>query len=243
MKKISFTFLSLITVFIFLISCTKTEGTGGTSKITGKINLVEYNDTYSLIENNYPAKKKDVYIIYGDNKFYNDKIETQFDGTYEFSFLRKGKYTIFAYSDDTVNIGRKVELVKEIEITENHSENVIEDINIITIADNEGNSSLFGKVYKVNYNSTFTIINEEYFAPDETVYISYGNDRTYFDKVKTYYNGTYEFENLKKGIYHIFSYSKDSTLTIQSGVTPIIKTIEISENGIEIEVPTIRILN
>ena len=44
------------------------------------------------------APKIDVYIIYGDNVTYGDDQKTNYDGSYEFRYLRKGGYKIYAYT-------------------------------------------------------------------------------------------------------------------------------------------------
>lgn len=116
---------------------------------------------------------------------------------------------------------------------------------IITSCEKEpgegGNSTISGKVYVKDYNGTFTVLNGEYYGPDEDVYIVYGgkSDNTfgYDDDVKTCYDGTYEFKFLRPGKYTVYAYSKDSNFQEPSGVIPIIYEIEISEKNQEVEVP------
>jgi hypothetical protein len=105
-----------------------------------------------------------------------------------------------------------------------------------------GNSTIYGKVYEKVYNSSFTQLLEEYYAPDTWVYIVYGDDRDYGDKVKTNYDGTYEFKYLRPGSYRVYSFSKDSTLQTGAKVG-VIKDVEISKNKETIEVPDIIIFN
>ena len=88
-------------LFIAFTACEKPAGEGGTSTITGKIYAREYNSNYTLLTAEYYAAKEDVYIIYGDDSIYSDDFKTNYDGSYEFKYLRKGKYTLFAYSDDS----------------------------------------------------------------------------------------------------------------------------------------------
>ena len=47
--------------------------------------------------------RKDVFIIYGDDKseVYDDKFETDYNGKYHFEYLRKGDYTLYTYADST----------------------------------------------------------------------------------------------------------------------------------------------
>ena len=105
-----------------------------------------------------------------------------------------------------------------------------------------GTSTIYGKVYVKDYNSTFTVLRGEYYAQDESVYIVYGDDRTYSDDVSTNYDGTFEFKYLRKGTYHIYAYSKDSTLQ-SNALIPVIMDIEITENGSEVECPEIMIFD
>ncbi|MBK9318668.1 MAG: hypothetical protein IPM91_07470 [Bacteroidetes bacterium] len=67
----------------------------------------------------------DVYIIYGDDgNAIDDRTRTSFDGSYKFEFLKKGKYKIFVYTEDTAlsNFGNEKALILETEITKNNSE-------------------------------------------------------------------------------------------------------------------------
>jgi hypothetical protein len=101
-----------------------------------------------------------------------------------------------------------------------------------------GTSSLYGKILVRDYNETFTILQEEYYGPELDVYLIYGDDRTYSDHTKTNYDGTYEFKYLRQGDYHVYAYSKDSTMQTNA-LIPVIRDITISGNHKEVEVPLI----
>ncbi len=103
-----------------------------------------------------------------------------------------------------------------------------------------GSSSIYGKVLVMDYNSTFTELLEQYYGQDLDVYLIYGDDKSYSDHTKTSYNGTYEFKYLRQGTYHVYVYSKDSTLQTNAMV-PVVKEVSISENRQEVEVPEITI--
>jgi len=91
-------YLFLALSLIFLISsCETTEGEGGTSSIEGKIFLRDFDADGDLKDEYYPGEWP-VYIVYGDDTFYGDKVDTHFDGTYRFSGLYPGNYTIYTYS-------------------------------------------------------------------------------------------------------------------------------------------------
>jgi hypothetical protein len=47
-------------------------------------------------------------------------------------------------------------------------------------------------------------------APDEDVYIVYGDHLSPDDKVVSNYNGEFEFRSLREGVYTVYVYSKDT---------------------------------
>jgi hypothetical protein len=106
-----------------------------------------------------------------------------------------------------------------------------------------GNASIHGKVYAKYYNKTFLVLYGEGYAADKEVYIIYGEDLTYGDKVNTSYDGSYEFKYLRKGKYKVVTYSKDSTLTIPSGTYAVIEEGEITDNKENLELPDLKIFD
>lgn len=97
-KKVLITFM-VISFSIF--SCSKEEGEGGRASIQGHVYAKNYNASYTQLLSEFYAHEEDVYIIYGDNEFYDDKVKTDPNGLFEFKHLRKGNYTVFVYSKDT----------------------------------------------------------------------------------------------------------------------------------------------
>jgi hypothetical protein len=103
MRKI-YSFSTFMLVLALLLtgaySCKKEPGEGGSATIKGSIKIQNYNQvTHATIGQPYYAGREDVYIIYGDGTTYHDKIETSFDGSFAFRFLRTGKYKVYVYSD------------------------------------------------------------------------------------------------------------------------------------------------
>ncbi len=99
----------LLVTFAILVatgiaSCKKEEGFGGNSTIKGRVMLYQYNDDYSLAIDSAPASEKEVFIVFGNSSDFGERIRTNYDGTFEFKFLREGKYTIFYYSEDPANL-------------------------------------------------------------------------------------------------------------------------------------------
>lgn len=130
-RSLQFSLIFAGLLFLFP-SCSKVEGPGGSSSITGKVRIEVYDIGGTLI-NSYDAPGEDVYLIYGeDGTFYDDDVETSYDGSFEFNFLQKGKYQLFVYQDcNTCPSGKDVVLV-DVEITENKSTT---DVGTITIID------------------------------------------------------------------------------------------------------------
>lgn len=129
MKRFLF-FLTVCAVSFSMTSCKKVEGPGGSSTITGKINVQVYDAANNLI-NEHDGLDERVYLIYGEEgTFYDDDVRTSYDGTFEFSFLQKGTYQFFVYEKcPTCESGKNV-LIQTVEITENKSTVDLGTINI-----------------------------------------------------------------------------------------------------------------
>lgn len=97
-------------------SCEKDPGEGGNSSIRGYVHVTDYNSTFLVVQGEYPGADEYVYIIYGNDVSYGDRIRTSPDGTFEFKYLREGKYTIYVYQEDTTLSGQSV-VARTIEIT------------------------------------------------------------------------------------------------------------------------------
>jgi hypothetical protein len=113
-----------ITLAVFIIAafgaCKKTAGEGGSSKITGTVWLQNWNSTYTVLEGEYPATDQDVYIIYGDHVSYDDKVKTNYNGQYEFRYLREGNYKIYVFSKDNTlqSPSGEMAVIKDVKITD-----------------------------------------------------------------------------------------------------------------------------
>jgi len=104
-----------------------------------------------------------------------------------------------------------------------------------------GNSTIYGKIIAHNYNAEFTNLKGIYPAADEDVFIIYGDDRSYSDRVSTNYEGVYEFKYLRPGDYTIYVYSKDSTLTLPSGIYAVIQKVSVSDKKQTMEAKEMKI--
>ena len=162
MKKIGI----ILSVLFLVVACSKQPGEGGTSSIVGKVKMMDLthldvpgSESIETLTEYYVADKK-VYIIYGDEgEIYDDSFETTWDGSYRFEFLRKGKYTLFVYSEceaDTTGlayyqstnptyasalaniwhplcVNEEYPQIVEVEITDNGEEVQVEDIIVFNI--------------------------------------------------------------------------------------------------------------
>lgn len=130
----------LLAIFSFT-SCEKEAGEGGTSTIKGKVIIYNFDPQFQGIPDTLPARDENVYIIYGgDHATYDDDYKTTYDGSFEFKYLQKGKYKLFAYSKDstgayngTVNsqYRPKVPVFVEVDITDKNQTVIAPDIIIL----------------------------------------------------------------------------------------------------------------
>lgn len=112
----------------FALGCTKQPGEGGRAFVTGKVEtevrVVLTNP--GTVVSTYLAADEQVFILYGDHVSPDDDVRTNFDGEFEFRYLRPGKYTVYVYSDDTTGATgvdpSRMAIVKEFEITEKKEE-------------------------------------------------------------------------------------------------------------------------
>jgi hypothetical protein len=105
-----------------------------------------------------------------------------------------------------------------------------------------GKSTIYGKVLVKDYNSTFTVLQETYYGPGIWVYLVYGDDRDYGDRVQTGYDGTWEFKYLRPGTYKVYALSRDSTLQTNAEV-PVITDVVVPNQKQDIEVSDLVIFN
>lgn len=122
-KFLSLIILVVIVTMLFItVSCEKAPGEGGNATITGSVWVRNYNSTFTSFLNEYAGMKEDVFIVYGDNVGYDDKVETDYRGYYRFNYLRPGKYTIYVFSEDSTLTAPdgKIAIIKEVQITESN---------------------------------------------------------------------------------------------------------------------------
>lgn len=214
--------LPFFALFLFFSSCNKYEGEGGTATIEGKIMLVLHdNDNYNLTVDTFAAAKTDVFIVYGDDVLYGDDMKTGADGRYSFKYLKKGTYTIFAYS--TLASGEKI-VVSET-VTVRNGEKVTMPTIYVHEGKAYGTSMVRGQVwasYLHNGNDRGSG-----WAYEHRVYIRRVGEPYHFDDVRVGVDGYYYFQQLLPGEYEVFTFTEDSNEV----PSPLFKTITVSEAG------------
>lgn len=128
--KVGFNYLVGLIIIVMVSSCKKPAGEGGKSSIKGSLWVEDWNSSFTIKNGEYAAYDEDVYIIYGDDVSYSDKTKSNYNGEYEFKYLRKGKYKIYVYSKDRTltSPSGEVSIVKEVEITEKKGAKAVDQI-------------------------------------------------------------------------------------------------------------------
>ncbi len=95
MKKALFTFIFLS---VLAGSCKKGPGEGGQASIKGKVFAVNYDSKFIAVQDSGYIGGQKVYIIYGDETAVGNSQDTNYEGAFEFTFLRKGHYKVYVYT-------------------------------------------------------------------------------------------------------------------------------------------------
>ena len=204
MKKIFILILALAGLCLGSSSCNKEEGEGGTAIIQGKVMLILHdNDNYNLTTDTIVAAKTDVFIIYGNNDIYGDDMKTSANGQYKFKYLKKGTYTIFAYS--ILPSGEKIAVSKTVEVKKG------ETLTVPTIYIHDGKaygtSMVRGQVEAMFFHKSEFI--QSGWAYEHRVYIRRLNEPYHFDDVRVGIDGWFYFQQLTLGTYEVFTVTED----------------------------------
>lgn len=122
-------------VCTILLSCKKEPGPGGLASIKGKVFAYDLTNSGDSITSGYLGDLR-VYIGRADEDSVSfDDMRTSYNGSYEFNFLRKGKYKIWVFAkSDTLNVNPRpdqlVYYLQEAEITEKKQEVVLPDFEV-----------------------------------------------------------------------------------------------------------------
>ena len=206
-----------------LSSCNNKEGEGGTGTIRGYVKLVHHpDDDYQLNVDTLNAAKTDVFIVYGNDEFYGDDIETDPDGLYQFEYLTPGDYTVFAYS--TLATGEKVAVAQTVKLERGQ----VAEVPTIYIHDGKayGTSVITGRVWAWYFH------NNEYrgegWAYEHRVYLRKLGDSYHIDDVRVGLDGIFAFQKELPGTYEVITYTQDA----QEVPSPLIDTVTVKADEI-----------
>ena len=168
------------------------------------------------------AAKTDVFIIYGNEVYFGNDVETGADGMYQFEYLRPGDYTVFAYS--TLPSGEKVAVYESV----NLQHGAVVNVPTLYIHDGKayGTSIVKGRVHATYYhNGSYR---GEAWACEHRVYIRRVGEDIPFDDTRVGPDGYFAFQKLQPGEYEVFTASDDITTEIPDFV---FQTVNVEEAG------------
>ena len=204
MKKTIHLLLTLMVMAFLLPSCNKGPGEGGTGTVQGFVKLVHHpDDDYTLTPDTMVAAKTDVFIIYGDEDFFGDDVETNAEGMYQFEYLRPGEYSVFAYS--TLPSGEKVAVSETVEL----QRGAVAKVPTLYIHDGKayGTSVVKGRVHATYYhNGSYR---GEGWACEHRVYIRRMGEDIPFDDTRVGPDGYFAFQKLQPGTYEVYTVTQD----------------------------------
>lgn len=201
-----------ISIFGLLFSgCNKEEGEGGDSTIKGRLVCRSYDKDYTVFQSESGDANEDVYIMYGDDLTAGDKVTTNPDGYFEFNYLQKGNYTIYYYSDDSTKVSTSQIAIKTNASISSNGKTVDlgKLISYKGLDLDEGSCTIKGYVELTNYKSDGESIKDISPAQEQEVYLFLQGHESDDIRVRTNFEGNFEFKNLLKGTYIIYAYSED----------------------------------
>lgn len=213
---------------LLLPSCNKNEGKGGTGTIQGFVKLVHHpDDDFSLSVDTMVAAKTDVFVVYGDDPYFGDDVETGADGMYQFEYLTPGNYTVYAYS--TLASGEKVAVSESVSL----ARGAVAQVPTIYIHEGKayGTSIVKGRVWGSYYHNGSW--RGEGWAYEHRVYIRRVGETLHFDDTRVGADGYFGFQKLQPGEYEVYTVTEDFNEVPEY----IFQTIKVEEAGQIYELP------
>lgn len=216
---------SILSIFLFMTSCERSEGEGGKATIEGFVYKIvddgtvikedtcyyiggERIDTtiYSFIRDTIIAAEEDVYIIYGGdtNEHYGDRTKTSYNGKYKFQYLVEGNYSVYAYNN----------LPDKLKTPEIYSLKIgkkgVHEVPQIYVRDGK-NTGLCGVVGRIRVIYDDTTNPRGIPRMDVRVYIKRDGTEAPVDDTRTDDNGYFVFTKLSPGKYRIWAATEEYT--------------------------------
>jgi len=206
MKRLSVYFIILLLAVAFS-ACNKDEGVGGTAVIQGQVfKVLHPDDDYDLTADTIVAAKQDVFIVYGQDGYVGDDVETGEDGAYRFRYLTAGTYTIYAYSE--LPSGERIAVKQTVEV--GHGETVTVPPIYIHSGKAYGTSMVRGWLRATWFDKNGSFLNSDW-AYGERVYIQRLGEPYYFDDTRVGVDGVFYFQKLQPDTYVIYAVGQSPT--------------------------------
>lgn len=230
---------------MFFPSCDKNEGTGGTGSISGTIVEHFYNEDYSRLIREMPAGDEEVFIIYGEDDLLGDRTFTSPTGKFIFEFLYPGHYYIyFSTNDSTSVLGDKMQKTYFVDLERGQEADLGNLKKLTTLDYDDGAAVIRGVVKVINYVNESSwpnlVIEDIAYAHEQEIYLTYNHKPFYEDRIRTQYDGYFEFSRLIPGDYLVFLYSEDVTgqtehvvLKFEVTITGMDQVVDLGEITIE----------
>lgn len=101
-----------------------------------------------------------------------------------------------------------------------------------------GLASISGNVYAYDYNNAGLLVSEGY-AGDIDVYIRAKGSSQEIDRIRTSYDGSFIFKQLRKGQYEVWVYTDCNACP--NGIDAVIKSVEIDKKKTHAELETFEV--
>jgi len=205
--------------------------------------ILHPDDNYNLETDTVVGSKTDVFIVYGDDTFYGDDVETDDNGHYRFKYMNPGKYTLFAYS--TLSSGERIAVSQEVELKKGATATVP------TIYIHEGKaygtSMVRGRVYAKYYHNKTSDARGEGWAYEQRVYIKRDSELYHFDDVRVGMDGYFYFQKLAPGNYTVYTFTEvmptAGNETFSEVPSIVTRQVKVEEVGTIYEIPdTIKVI-
>jgi len=236
-------FFILSAISLTLFSCSKIEGEGGRSSISGTINGIEISIARAEVTEittvpGNEIKSQDFFLLNTPIPSANYAIWFRDINNISGAPIITGRTLIMIeYSSSaSTNIDIAASIEAEINSIAGNPFIVSRTNDFVTIsnsstgyvtdADNAISDLIIDVITQGRDQAT---LQSGVFA-DEDVYIIYGDkDEIFDDNIKTNYDGTFKFTNLRGGDYKVFAYSKDKS-SVSMPLTPVSVSISIGGN-------------
>ena len=223
------------------LSCEKSEGLGGTASISGTVKEQYYNDDYSLLIYEKPAVDEEVYIVFGENKALGNRVRSNMHGQFMFKYLYPGQYQVYFISGDSSSLLKlDVEKTWQVELGKGEDRDLGELVKLTPLDFDDGSAMIKGRVKVIDYVDASAwpnlVIEKTYYGTEQEVYLTYGDHTFYDERIRSQFDGTFEFGGLIPGNYLVFLYSDDVTgesdkeaLKFEVSITDLKQVVDLGE--------------